>query len=172
MCLAIPGRVEEILNEGRPPHRRVNFGASSSGSAWTTFPTSKWRLYHCPRWICALKDRRESAEETLEIFRQMAARRGTGAARKKHSPARQSAPIPLSRLPPQRQRPVVGDPDTELLRPMKYLTEFRNGEIARAMAREIHSITTRPWKIMEVCGGQTTPSSRTASTRCFRPASR
>jgi len=23
------------------------------------------------------------------------------------------------------------------------------------MAREIHAITTRPWKIMEVCGGQT-----------------
>jgi len=38
---------------------------------------------------------------------------------------------------------------------MKYLTEFRNGEIARALAREIHAVTTRPWKIMEVCGGQT-----------------
>jgi hydrogenase expression/formation protein HypD len=38
---------------------------------------------------------------------------------------------------------------------MKYLDEFRNGEIARAMAREIHAVTTRPWKIMEVCGGQT-----------------
>ncbi|MFP5237450.1 MAG: hydrogenase formation protein HypD [Acidobacteriota bacterium] len=38
---------------------------------------------------------------------------------------------------------------------MKYLTEFRNGEIAQRMAREIHHMTTRPWKIMEVCGGQT-----------------
>ncbi len=38
---------------------------------------------------------------------------------------------------------------------MKYLTEFRNGEIAQRIAREIHQITTRPWKIMEVCGGQT-----------------
>ena len=38
---------------------------------------------------------------------------------------------------------------------MKYLTEFRNGEIAQRMAREIHQITARPWKIMEVCGGQT-----------------
>jgi hydrogenase expression/formation protein HypD len=38
---------------------------------------------------------------------------------------------------------------------MKYLTEFRNGEIARALAREIAQVTTRPWKIMEVCGGQT-----------------
>ncbi|HET6169648.1 MAG TPA: hydrogenase formation protein HypD [Terracidiphilus sp.] len=38
---------------------------------------------------------------------------------------------------------------------MKYLNEFRNGEIARGMAREIHAVTTRRWKIMEVCGGQT-----------------
>jgi len=38
---------------------------------------------------------------------------------------------------------------------MKYLTEFRNGEIAQGMAREIHQVATRPWKIMEVCGGQT-----------------
>jgi hydrogenase expression/formation protein HypD len=38
---------------------------------------------------------------------------------------------------------------------MKYLTEFRNGEIAQRMAREINQVTTRPWKIMEVCGGQT-----------------
>src|ERR1039458_142844 len=38
---------------------------------------------------------------------------------------------------------------------MKYLTEFRNGEIAQRMAREIAAVTTRPWKIMEVCGGQT-----------------
>ena len=38
---------------------------------------------------------------------------------------------------------------------MKYLTEFRNGEIAQRMAREIHQIATRSWKIMEVCGGQT-----------------
>ena len=38
---------------------------------------------------------------------------------------------------------------------MKYLTEFRNGEIAQRMAREIQLIATRPWKIMEVCGGQT-----------------
>jgi hydrogenase expression/formation protein HypD len=38
---------------------------------------------------------------------------------------------------------------------MKYLTEFRNGEIAQRIAREIRQVATRPWKIMEVCGGQT-----------------
>ncbi len=38
---------------------------------------------------------------------------------------------------------------------MKYLTEFRDGELARKLAAEIKAITTRPWAIMEVCGGQT-----------------
>lgn len=38
---------------------------------------------------------------------------------------------------------------------MKYLDEYRDGELARKLAREIHRATTRPWSIMEVCGGQT-----------------
>ena len=38
---------------------------------------------------------------------------------------------------------------------MKYLTEFRDGEIARRIARDIHRMTKGPWRIMEVCGGQT-----------------
>ena len=38
---------------------------------------------------------------------------------------------------------------------MKYLDEYRDGRIARAYARAIASITTRPWTIMEICGGQT-----------------
>jgi hydrogenase expression/formation protein HypD len=38
---------------------------------------------------------------------------------------------------------------------MKYLDEFRNPEIAQRLFAELHAITTRPWAIMEVCGGQT-----------------
>jgi hydrogenase expression/formation protein HypD len=38
---------------------------------------------------------------------------------------------------------------------MKYLDEFRNAEIAKKIAGDIHRITTKPWAIMEVCGGQT-----------------
>lgn len=38
---------------------------------------------------------------------------------------------------------------------MKYLSEFRDGETAQRLAREIRRITHRPWTIMEVCGGQT-----------------
>ena len=38
---------------------------------------------------------------------------------------------------------------------MKYLDEFRDGDLARRIADDIARITTRPWAIMEVCGGQT-----------------
>jgi hydrogenase expression/formation protein HypD len=38
---------------------------------------------------------------------------------------------------------------------MKYLDEYRDSEAAHKYAREIARITTRPWTIMEVCGGQT-----------------
>jgi len=38
---------------------------------------------------------------------------------------------------------------------MKYLTEYRNPELAKKVLAEIEKTVTRPWKIMEVCGGQT-----------------
>jgi hydrogenase expression/formation protein HypD len=38
---------------------------------------------------------------------------------------------------------------------VKYLSEFRDGALARSLSREIHAAVTRPWAIMEVCGGQT-----------------
>ena len=38
---------------------------------------------------------------------------------------------------------------------MKYLDEYRDPELAQRLFAEIRRITTRPWAIMEVCGGQT-----------------
>lgn len=38
---------------------------------------------------------------------------------------------------------------------MKYLDEYRDGAIATKLVEEIHRIQTKPWVIMEVCGGQT-----------------
>jgi hydrogenase expression/formation protein HypD len=38
---------------------------------------------------------------------------------------------------------------------MKYIDEYRDAEIAHKLVDEIHRITTRPWSLMEVCGGQT-----------------
>ncbi|MBA3913098.1 MAG: hydrogenase formation protein HypD [Acidobacteriales bacterium] len=38
---------------------------------------------------------------------------------------------------------------------MKYLDEYRDGKIAAKITDEIRRIQTKPWVIMEVCGGQT-----------------
>ena len=38
---------------------------------------------------------------------------------------------------------------------MKHLAEYRDAEKAKRLAAEIHRVVTRPWAIMEVCGGQT-----------------
>jgi len=38
---------------------------------------------------------------------------------------------------------------------LKYLEEYRDAGLAKKYAEHIARITTRPWKIMEACGGQT-----------------
>src|SRR6185295_8997403 len=38
---------------------------------------------------------------------------------------------------------------------MKYLDEYRSSEVAVGLARRIAETATRPWVLMEVCGGQT-----------------
>jgi hydrogenase expression/formation protein HypD len=38
---------------------------------------------------------------------------------------------------------------------MKYVTEYRDAKLVRGVVDEIARIATRPWVIMEICGGQT-----------------
>ncbi|MEV4443273.1 hydrogenase formation protein HypD, partial [Streptomyces sp. NPDC049577] len=38
---------------------------------------------------------------------------------------------------------------------MKYLDEFNDPRLARRLLEDIHATVTRPWALMEVCGGQT-----------------
>ena len=38
---------------------------------------------------------------------------------------------------------------------MRFLDEYRDADGARLLAREIARVTSRPWTLMEVCGGQT-----------------
>ena len=38
---------------------------------------------------------------------------------------------------------------------MKYVDEYRDAEVARGLARRVAETATRPWVLMEVCGGQT-----------------
>src|SRR5271165_4724639 len=38
---------------------------------------------------------------------------------------------------------------------MKFVDEFRDAAVVRALLAQIRGTITRPWTIMEVCGGQT-----------------
>ena len=38
---------------------------------------------------------------------------------------------------------------------MKYIDEFNDPDLAKRLLDEIHAMVTRPWALMEVCGGQT-----------------
>jgi len=38
---------------------------------------------------------------------------------------------------------------------VRFIDEFRNGKTAAAYIERIHAVSTRPWTIMEICGGQT-----------------
>ncbi len=38
---------------------------------------------------------------------------------------------------------------------MKYISEYRDSEKVKKLISEISELVTKPWKIMEVCGGQT-----------------
>ncbi|MCL2550529.1 MAG: hydrogenase formation protein HypD [Actinomycetia bacterium] len=38
---------------------------------------------------------------------------------------------------------------------MKYIEEFQDPELARRLLDRIHATVTKPWALMEVCGGQT-----------------
>ncbi|MBX3226622.1 MAG: hydrogenase formation protein HypD [Labilithrix sp.] len=38
---------------------------------------------------------------------------------------------------------------------MKYVDEYRNSKVAAALAKRIGEVASRPWVLMEICGGQT-----------------
>jgi hydrogenase expression/formation protein HypD len=52
---------------------------------------------------------------------------------------------------------------------MKHLAEYRDGDTARRLAAGIAAVVTRPWAIMEVCGGQTHSIIRNALDQLLPP---
>ena len=38
---------------------------------------------------------------------------------------------------------------------MKYIDEYRDEQIVQSLAAQIARQVTRPWSLMEICGGQT-----------------
>ena len=55
---------------------------------------------------------------------------------------------------------------------MKYLNEYRDPALARALVRQILATATRRWVLMEVCGGQTHTIVKQGSTSSWRRRSR
>src|SRR5262245_12970522 len=53
---------------------------------------------------------------------------------------------------------------------MKFLDEYRDGAAARALAGAIARAVTRPWVLMEVCGGQTHAIVRYGLDRLLPPS--
>ena len=53
---------------------------------------------------------------------------------------------------------------------MKHLSEYRDVSTCRRLVAELHRLTTRPWSIMEVCGGQTHALIRGGLDRLLPPA--
>ncbi len=143
MCLAIPGKVEEITTDGLIRVGRVNFGGVVKNVCLDYVPeveVGDYTIVHVGFAISKIDE--ETAEQTLADFRALGMLDEELASEEEaFARAAKAAPVRC--------------PDGSCCRQMKYLTEFRNGEIAQRMAREIHSVATRPWKIMEVCGGQT-----------------
>jgi hydrogenase expression/formation protein HypC len=74
MCLAIPGKIEEILVEGDLRIGRVNFGGVVKRVCLDYVPdieVGDYAIVHVGFAISKLDA--QSAEETLELFRQMGA---------------------------------------------------------------------------------------------------
>ncbi|MFA5263008.1 MAG: hydrogenase formation protein HypD, partial [Opitutaceae bacterium] len=38
---------------------------------------------------------------------------------------------------------------------MKYVDEYRDASLVQKLAEAIAAVVTRPWTVMEICGGQT-----------------
>ena len=53
---------------------------------------------------------------------------------------------------------------------MKYLDEYRDGRVAAGILAEIRRVATRPWTLMEVCGGQTHSIVKHGLDRLLPPA--
>lgn len=53
---------------------------------------------------------------------------------------------------------------------MKYIDEYRDSKVAAGLARRLAEVATRPWVLMEVCGGQTHSIVRYGIDRMIPPS--
>ena len=137
MCLAVPGRVVRLEERDGTPMAEVDFGGVRKDVCLQYIPDAavgEYVIVHVGFAIQRLDE--ASALETLRQLREARA-----------SSRRSSA----TASPPRGAASSRG----EGTQTMKYLDEFSDPDLARQLLDQIHAATTRPWAIMEVCGGQT-----------------
>ena len=132
MCLAVPGRVLSIAEVDGTLMAEVDFGGVRKNVCLQYIPDAtvgEYVVVHVGFAIQRLDE--ASAQETLANFERMGILEqefGDGFARAAEAGGSGA---------------------------MKYLDEFSNPDLARKLLDQIHAATTRPWAMMEVCGGQT-----------------
>ena len=131
MCLAIPGKVVETFDQRGMRMAKVQFGGIVREACLEYVPETQvgeYVLVHVGFAISRIDE--AEAERTYQALREL---------------------DQLTEL----ESPVVEEIGTGRASAMKYLDEYRDGDVAKKIVGEMRRIQTRPWVLMEVCGGQT-----------------
>ena len=144
MCLAVPGRVLDIEERDGTRMATVDFGGVVKEVCLEYLPdlqVGEYAIVHVGFALQRLDE--ESAKQTLELFAEL------GMLQEEFGdPWELAAEAGGSPLPARHRRTPGGTA-------VKYIDEFQDPELARRLLDDIHATVTRPWALMEVCGGQT-----------------
>ena len=127
MCLGVPGKVIEIYETDGLKMGKVDFGGVVRETCLAYVPEIEVGEYTVIHVGFAISQlSEEEAQATLEILKELADLE--------------------EELGPEPDGADAG---------MKYIDEYRDADLVRKTAAEIGRTVTRPWTIMEICGGQT-----------------
>ena len=134
MCLAVPGKVVEITGDGELRMGKVDFAGVQRQACLAYVPEVAGRgLRARPRRLRDLADRRAAGDGDARGARgdRRAVRAGRAAGGRRGALAAGSEEL------------------------MRHVDEYRDPAAVDAVVQKIHATVTRPWTLMEVCGGQT-----------------
>jgi len=141
MCLAIPGKVLSTYDQHGVRMAKVQFGGVVREACLECVPEVQAGEYVLVHVGFALS-RIDEAEAGTHA-------RGIAGARPTAKLEAPAADEPAERAQSLPGKEGLGQPA------MKYLDEYRDGEIAARIVDKMRRTLTRPWVLMEVCGGQT-----------------
>ena len=145
MCLAVPGRVLDIEERDGTRMATVDFGGVVKEVCLEYLPdlqVGEYAIVHVGFALQRLDE--ESARQTSNSSPNSAC---SGGVRRPVGGGGGGGGVG--------RRPSGGRGAPRRGAAVKYLDEFQDPELARRLLDDIHATVTRPWALMEVCGGQT-----------------